>query len=131
MTHERAKAALASYFSSQARWRWGVAQDWPDDDRNLRSSEALEQLSEFVQYEYRGDERLTALAVLVDEWPEGFFSGGKDADHLTSRFGFDRPEPFAQERYTMFVDNVIDAVLSGQTQVEADELEKHLEFEDG
>lgn len=82
---------LAEYFRAQARWREQKAKEYPDDERNARSAELLNELADFVtpdkngQYRHPEIERL--LPYVHQDYPA---LGGKGVAHAVSRIGFDR-----------------------------------------
>jgi len=79
---------LGSYFRAQAEWRRGKAEEYPDDERNAQSAEALESLAEYVESEVG---RITAVHELVLLEPhlfEGLTLGGEETQRTVSRYGY-------------------------------------------
>ncbi len=81
--------ALAEGLAATAQWRRGKAEQYPDDERNLSSAEALERAAAEVRSLDLGHPVLSAFAELdavAGFPPELLYSLGQAA----SRFGFDR-----------------------------------------
>ena len=103
--------------SASAEWRFEKARQYPDDRRNIRSSQALRTLAENLQALPLDDPKLAAYAemmersdVLVDTQPELLFETENQA---IGRYGFDYPE-----------DGEPSAFLDGLTRQFADLLEE-------
>jgi hypothetical protein len=78
---------LGKYLREQAAWRRSKAEEYPDDDRNVRSAEALDALAEYVdkipddvRVRYLADHHLLESAAL----------GGEKTHRQVARWGFDR-----------------------------------------
>jgi hypothetical protein len=75
--------SLGEYFRSQAGWREGKAQEYPDDQRNFQSAAALKSLADYV------DSNPHAIESLEPFLGEGGFSlGGEETARAVSRYGF-------------------------------------------
>ena len=59
---EPIRRALSKFLREQAEWREYVAQDYPDDMRNLRAASGLRVLADYVTALPEGDDRLQRLA---------------------------------------------------------------------
>ena len=81
---------LATFVRDQAAWRRGQAQKFPDDHRNRRSAEALEDLASAIDQLRPGDPVLLELARLDIYDEKGALHIGPSAYRLVSRYGFDR-----------------------------------------
>lgn len=85
-----ARAALADYVQATARWREMVAEDYPDDDRNRHSVEALDDLAEWVLRLPDDDHRLVSLGQWMQVQGLDVVSPSERGRRETSRYGFDR-----------------------------------------
>lgn len=74
---------LSTYFRSQADWRRGKAEEYPDDPRNLQSAEALDSLAAYVEHE---DAALLAAALEPHLDDDGL--GGDQTAREVARYGF-------------------------------------------
>jgi hypothetical protein len=82
-----ARALLADFVRQRAQWRAAQARQWPEDPRNARSAEALDQLALWVMELPDSDERLRKIAdVCTDETP--FLPAGENAARFTARYGY-------------------------------------------
>jgi hypothetical protein len=82
---------LSSYIRFQAAWRREKAQQYPEDERNTRSADALGGLAQYVaELEAAGDPRARYLAQY--HHPEGAETpiGGEETGRRLSRWGFHR-----------------------------------------
>ena len=87
---ERARAALVEFLRGQGEWRTARAQQWPEDPRNARSAEALNELVSWIIELPDSDQRLQQLATYyVDD--NYFFPVGDKSILLASRYGFAFP----------------------------------------
>ena len=79
--------AIAEYFNARARWRYQKAAEYPDDPRNLRCAEGLEELASYVLSLDPSDERILELTTLgVREG--GFSPFHESAAYAVARFRF-------------------------------------------
>jgi hypothetical protein len=78
--------ALADYFHYQAEWRREKANEYSEDERNLRSAAGLDELAGYVLGLSDVDERIRDLEKLVIYG--GVASLGESARYAVSRFGF-------------------------------------------
>jgi hypothetical protein len=88
---------LAQFISEQAIWRRAQARRFPNDERNARSAEALEQLAVAVArrpYTDQVFDQMDRLGAFADD---GTFRGGPLARKAIARHGYD-PEADDQER---------------------------------
>lgn len=85
-----ARAALADYVQTTARWREMVAEDYPDDDRNMHSVETLDDLAEWVRRLPDDDHRLARLGDWMRLLAQDVVSPSERGRRETSRYGFDR-----------------------------------------
>lgn len=101
-----ARTELAEYLYDQSQWREQKAQDYPDDDRNLRSATALADLAQWVSSLDDSDPRLLRLTeVTSNRELEVFACLGEDGRRLISRHGFDRNHRMAPDDWlTEFVE---------------------------
>ena len=77
--------SLSDYFRSQADWRRQKAEQYPEDERNAQSAEALESLADYVE----GDEPSSQLiAGLGEHLLEGVTLGGEETQREVARYGF-------------------------------------------
>jgi hypothetical protein len=86
---EPGQQAIADYFRGRAEWRYGKAAEYPEDARNLRCAEGLEELAEYVLSLDPSDQRIIELTTLGVR--EGLFSPyvGDSSAYAISRFRFD------------------------------------------
>lgn len=81
--------SIADYFRSQAAWRLRIAEQYPDDPRNVQSADALDSLADFVAPDEAGQCKagsvLDRLAPFVWEGPT---LGGEQVARATSRYGY-------------------------------------------
>jgi hypothetical protein len=78
---------LGKYLREQAAWRRSKAEEYPEDERNVRSAEALDALAEYV------DERPNDVRVryLTDHHLfEAVTLGGEETHRQVARWGFHR-----------------------------------------
>lgn len=80
--------SLAEIIRNQAGWRYGKAEEYPEDARNLRSAKALDALADYVD---TGEEAQTVSA-LDAHICEGLSIGGENVSRYLSRYGFDTVE---------------------------------------
>ena len=82
--------AIADYLNEQADWRRREAAEYPDDPRNLRCAEGLEELAGYVLSLDPSDQRIIELTTLGVR--DGRFSPspGGFAANAVARFRFDR-----------------------------------------
>lgn len=85
-----ARAALADYVQNVARLREMVAEDYPNDDRNKQSAEALCGLAEWVRRLPDDDHRLAKLGGWMHLQALDVVSPSERGERETSRYGFDR-----------------------------------------
>ena len=99
MTDKRTIGRFANVFAetceSQAAWRQTKAEEYPEEQRNQRSADALSSLADWA----RGNpaEAETALKELPPEVTnfveqDGILALGEEAGRLLSRYGFDYAE---------------------------------------
>lgn len=92
---------LAGYFRAQADWRDSKATEYPEDERNAQSANALRSLAEFVESDENGE--LAYVEALGAHLFDGFIFGGEEASRAVSRYGYGYPatkgthEEFLQE----------------------------------
>jgi hypothetical protein len=84
---EHTRAAFAEFLREQAEWRRARADEWPEDPRNRRSCEALNELASWVMGLPDGDERLQHLADRFPDEPP-FLPVGDDVARFAARYGF-------------------------------------------
>src|SRR5215469_14753456 len=84
---------------SSAYWRDQKAEQYPDDNRNVRSSRALEKLAENLRALSADDEHATAyeavmerLAELADNDADKLYDLSEHESHYIGRYGFDYPQ---------------------------------------
>jgi hypothetical protein len=87
---EHTRAAFADFLREQAEWRRARADEWPEDPRNRRSSEALNELASWVMTLPNDDERLQHIADCFPEEPP-FLPVGDDVARFAARYGFSFP----------------------------------------
>lgn len=87
---EHTKAAFADFLRQRAEWRRARADEWPEDPRNRRSSEALSELASWVMRLPNGDERLRHLADCFPEEPP-FLPVADDVARFAARYGYSFP----------------------------------------
>lgn len=80
---------LAEYFRSQANWREGRAEEYPDDKRNEQSARALQSLAEFVESDEPNVQVVAALE--GDLHPDSHALGGEETARAVSRYGYGYP----------------------------------------
>lgn len=82
--------AIADYFRSQAAWRRRIAEEYPNDPRNLQSAAALDALADYVEPDeagqYEAGSVLDQLAPFV--FGDGPTLGGEQVARVTSRYGY-------------------------------------------
>lgn len=89
---------LTEYVRAQADWRRKKADEFPDDERNLRSAEALESLADFIEHgseeDFHESELKHPTLPIMDEYLR-YCHGEPDefVKHLLSRHGYERPLP--------------------------------------
>jgi hypothetical protein len=84
--------ALSEYFRSQADWRRGKAEEYPDDTGNLRSAEALDALAAFVEPTDHGIAEAGSLVdALEPHLSEEGILGGQLTVREVSRYGYAYP----------------------------------------
>lgn len=81
---------LAAFIRDLSAWRRGQAQKFPDDPRNRRSADALEELALEIERPRPGDPVLVELERLDVYDGAGAVHLGSSAWRLVSRYGFDR-----------------------------------------
>jgi hypothetical protein len=118
-----AQQAIADHFHDQARWRSEKAAEYPEDHRNARCADGLEDLAEYVLGLPADDERLIELAAIGVR--EGLFSPlpGDSAAYAIGRFRFDRADKdcghFLASLVRMVRDDAIrQAQLAGEIDVD-------------
>jgi hypothetical protein len=91
------QSQLTTYIRAQARWRHDRAEEYPDDERNLRSARALDELADLVEsgeiLEGAEDVEPFALEILEEQLDAGTDVGvpGEQVSREVSRWGFDHP----------------------------------------
>jgi hypothetical protein len=79
---------LADYVRSQAQWRGAKAEQYPDDERNVRSADSLRALAEAVeQMRPQQEELIRSIEGLIREQRWG--TPGRGVEQAVSRYGFD------------------------------------------
>lgn len=104
VTAQSTTSHLAEFLRDQAGWRAEKAEQYPEDDRNKLSSEALESLADWVEQLPDDHAGLVALRAATRRWPscvdwDLFWSSapGEESQRLVSRYGFgfhQSPEPW-------------------------------------
>jgi len=79
---------LSSYFRAQADWRRAKADEYPDDERNAQSAEALESLAGYVESEEGELAAARQLAAIQPHLFEGFTLGGEETQRAVVRYGY-------------------------------------------
>ncbi|MBA3366038.1 MAG: hypothetical protein H0U03_09690 [Actinobacteria bacterium] len=110
------KEMLAEYVSGQAGWRADKADQYPEDDRNQRSADALWALAEHVERLPDDDPNLQALAALHEPWHTDVFISSEETGYMLLRFGFDsgHPLPDFDDFLTAFTSTLIAAVVKAE-----------------
>jgi hypothetical protein len=81
--------SLSNYFRSQADWRRQKAEEYPEDERNVQSADALESLADYVERDERGDCKAGRIIdALEPHLFEEFSFGGEETGREASRYGF-------------------------------------------
>ncbi len=81
--------SLSDYFRSQAEWRRQKAEEYPEDERNAQSADALDSLADYVAPDEHGQyEAGSVLTVLEPHLFEGVSLGGEETGRVVSRYGF-------------------------------------------
>jgi len=76
--------SLSDYICSQAEWRRQKAAEYPDDQRNRQSAEALESLAEYIGH----DDARDLVIPLEPHLFEGQTLGGEETRRRVARYGF-------------------------------------------
>lgn len=79
---------LSEYLSGQARWREAKAEQYPEDERNEQSAEALKSLAAYVDSDDCANKTAVWFLGILEH--EGQMNFGEKGGRLTSRYGFDR-----------------------------------------
>jgi len=82
------QALLGEFLDSQAAWRAFKAEEYPADDRNLRSSEALRDLAAYVRELPDSDSTIRRMARAMRGPPSDPFPVGEHASSFAARIGF-------------------------------------------
>lgn len=77
--------SLSDYFRSQADWRRQKAEQYPEDQRNVQSAEALESLASYVETDEPSSQ---VIAALDEHLFEGVTLGGEETQREVSRYGY-------------------------------------------
>jgi hypothetical protein len=83
------QSLLADYFEGQAQWRELKAEEYPEDDRNLRSAAALRELATFVLSLKPGDYRVNRMEILLGDAGD-VMTPGAAASEAAGQVGFHR-----------------------------------------
>jgi hypothetical protein len=85
---------LISQVESSADWRAGKAEQYPDDNRNVRSSQALEKLAKKLKALPDNDKNVAAYEAVMDCLMDGddMVSVVEHESHFIGRYGFDYPQ---------------------------------------
>ena len=81
---------LAEHLHEQAKWRQIKAEEFPDDDRNMRASDALTAAAEVVAVLPDDEPRLRKMAD-AGWFEEGLCLPGEHGRDVVRRYGFHRP----------------------------------------
>ena len=82
--------SLSGYFRSQADWRRQKADEYPEDERNAQSADALESLAAFIEPNEHGDYEAGAMIDRLNAhlFGPGMPLGGEQTQREVSRYGF-------------------------------------------
>ena len=88
---ENIRDDIAAYFTGQAEWRRQRVAEYPEDDRNSRSADGLEELAAYVLSLDPMDGRLTEIG--LRGWHDEVFfpKAGDSAEYAVARFRFHDP----------------------------------------
>ena len=101
---------VADYFRDQANWRDRKADEYPDDERNMRCATGLRDLASHVESLPDDDERLLILRARgADDWaadPLPVWTPGEEGAWLGARFRFHNPDEDPDQFFTSFCEAV-------------------------
>lgn len=99
---------LALFIRDQADWRRAQARRFPDDERNIRSAEGLEELAAYVEQLPDTDRALIQLQELDTFADDDTFIAGANARRLVARYRFESEEETPRDLLRALVAAVVE-----------------------
>lgn len=97
---------LAQHVRDQAAWRWRIAQEYPEDNRNAQSATGLEELASYIEAHPRNPNLLVIEAWYRDHGLD-HFAPGEETSRAIGCFRFHNPT----ESYEAFLGRVRDLIM--------------------
>jgi hypothetical protein len=91
VVQRRMQEMLVEQIEQQSWWRQQKAQEYPEDERNMRAPLGLGELANYVRGLPPDDEVLVTLERWHDDYGTGVMNLGEQSSTVLSRFRFDRP----------------------------------------